>query len=117
MEETHFTGMPSVDVSQGKYITPPKRLVMLLHCDKNRDFSVHWVTLRTLGQISDCLAFSEICLFGTSPFTFLFFVFSVALVYVLSVLIICAVSYERDEVKGMQIPRHKKSVLQSGISC
>ena len=108
VEETHFTGMPSVDVSQGKYITPPKRFVRLLHCDKNGDFSVHWVTLRTLGQILDCLAFSEICLFATSPFTFLFFFFffsrtcvrafgfSRTCVRAISVLIICAFSDEQS---------------------
>ena len=77
VEETHFTGMSSVDVSRGKHTTPPKRSVMLLYCDKNGDFSVHWVTPRTLGQSSDCLTFSErflnVCLFGTISFHFSFF--------------------------------------------
>ena len=53
------TGMSSVDVSRGKHTTPPKRSVMLLYRDKNGDFSVHWVTPRTLGQSSDCLTFSK----------------------------------------------------------
>ena len=89
VEETHFTGMPSVDVSQGKYITPPKRLVMLLHCDKNGDFSV------PIGLLFELLAKSQIAwrflkfvsLEQVLSLFFSFF-FSVALVYVFSVLII-----------------------------
>ena len=80
-----------MDVSRGKHTTPPKRSVMLLYRDKNGDFSVHWVTPRTLGQSSDCLTFSErLSLWNKSSHVPFFFY------YVLSVLIICTVSDEQS---------------------